>query len=113
MGFVTPFTTFDDEKYQANNALITASNEYIASGKTPVSWNFSTIPSEKWKDDLGSALLIYAQKGQGDEQWADVEKAFVQGWKDEYAAAKADIANKEAADDGEAETADNAEETAE
>ena len=111
MGFVTPFTTFDDG-YQADNALIKASNEYIASGKTPVSWNFSTIPSEKWKNDLGSALLIYAQKGQGDEQWADVEKAFVEGWKKEYAAAKADTANKEAAaNDGE--TADNAEKTAE
>lgn len=103
MGFVTPFTTFDDG-YQADNALITASNEYIASGKTPVSWNFSTIPSEKWKDNLGSALLIYAQKGQGDDQWADVKKAFVEGWATEYAAAKADIADSAAT-----ETADNAE----
>jgi len=107
MGFVTPFTTFDDG-YQADNALITAANEYIANGKTAVSWNFSTIPSEKWKDNLGSALLIYAQDGQTDDKWADVQKAFVDGWKTEYEAANTGVA-----DDAAAATADNAEETAE
>ena len=94
MGFVTPFTTFDDG-YQADNALITASNEYIAAGKTAVTWTFSTIPIEKWKDNLGSALLEYAQ-GTGD--WSAVEKAFVDGWATEYAAANSGT-----------ETADNAE----
>ncbi len=85
MGFVTPFTTFDDG-YQAQNALITAANEYIDAGKTAVKWNFSTIPSEKWKDNVGSALLLYAQGGQSDDKWADVQKAFVKGWADEYKA---------------------------
>ena len=83
MGFVTPFSTFDDG-YQADNALIAAANQYIADGKTAVSWNFSTIPSEKWKDNVGSALLEYAQ-GTGD--WSAVETAFVKGWADEYKAA--------------------------
>ncbi len=82
MGFVTPFKTFD-EKYQADNALIKAANEYIEAGKTAVSWNFSTIPSEKWKDNVGSALLEYAQ---GTGEWSAVEKAFVDGWKTEYQA---------------------------
>ena len=82
MGFVTPFSTFDDG-YQADNALIKASNEYIAAGKTAVSWNFSTIPSEKWKDDVGSALLEYAQ---GTGEWDAVVTAFVDGWKTEYEA---------------------------
>jgi len=85
MKFVTPFTTFDDG-YQADNALITAANEYIANGKTAVKWNFSTIPSEKWKNDVGSALLIYAQDGQSDEKWAGVVDAFVNGWDKEYKA---------------------------
>jgi len=87
MGFVTPFKTFDeDAKYQANNALIKAADEYIAAGKTAVKWNFSTIPSEKWKDGVGSALLEYAQ-GTGD--WDAVKTAFVDGWATEYAAAHA------------------------
>ena len=80
MGFVTPFSTFDDG-YQADNALIKASNEYIAAGKTAVSWNFSTIPSEKWKDGVGNALLEYAQ---GTGEWDAVVTAFVDGWKTEY-----------------------------
>ena len=83
MGFVTPFKTFDDG-YTASNPLIQAADEYIAAGKTAVSWNFATIPSETWKDNVGSALLEYAQ-GTGD--WSAVETAFVDGWAKEYAAA--------------------------
>ena len=83
MGFTTPFKAFDDG-YTANNALKKAANEYIANGKTAVSWNFPSIPSEAWKDGVGSALTAYAA-GTGD--WAAVEKAFVEGWASEYAAA--------------------------
>lgn len=90
MGFVTPFTTFDDDAYQANNPLVEAANEYIADGKTAVSWNFSSIPSETWKDNVGSALLQYAQGSQSDEEWDAVKSAFVDGWASEYAAAHAE-----------------------
>ena len=83
MGFVTPFTTFDDG-YVTSNPLIAEADAYIAAGKTSVSWNFPTIPSEEWKNGVGSALLEYAQ-GTGD--WAAVETAFVDGWATEYAAA--------------------------
>lgn len=82
MGFVTPFKTFTDD-YVAENPLIKAANESIEAGKTPVSWNFSSIPSENWKDGVGDALLEYAQ-GTGD--WSTVESAFVDGWKTEYEA---------------------------
>ena len=82
MGFVTPFTTFDEDL--PANPLVEANNEYTKAGKTPVSWNFTTMPSEQWKNDLGSALLEYAQ---GTGQWDAVQKAFVDGWATEYAAA--------------------------
>ena len=82
MGFVTPFTTFTDE-YMPENPLVAAANEYIDSGKTSVPWVFSTIPSEGWKNGVGSALLEYAQ-GTGD--WEAVKKAFVDGWASEYKA---------------------------
>ena len=109
MGFVTPFKTFDeDEKYQANNALIKAADEYIAAGKTAVKWNFSTIPSEKWKDGVGAALLDYAQ-GTGD--WDGVKTAFVDGWKTEYDAAHGEGGEEAAADDAAAEE-ESAEESA-
>ena len=104
MGFVTPFKTFDeDAKYQPNNTLVKIANDYIAAGKTAVSWNFPTIPSEKWKDGVGSALLEYAQ---GTGQWDAVKTAFVDGWKTEYDAAHADDAA--AADDGAAAADDSA-----
>jgi len=83
MGFVTPFKAFDDG-YTADNALIRAADEYIAAGKTAVAWTFTTMPSENWKDGVGSALLEYAQ-GTGD--WDGVVTAFVDGWATEYAAA--------------------------
>ena len=82
MGFATPFTTFDE--YLPANPLVEANSEYTKAGKTPVSWNFTTMPSEQWKNDLGSALLEYAQ---GTGQWDAVQKAFVDGWATEYAAA--------------------------
>lgn len=83
MGFVTPFKTFTGD-YVANNPLIAAANESIEAGKTPVSWNFSTIPSENWKNNVGNALLEYAQ---GTGKWDTVASAFVDGWKTEYDAA--------------------------
>ena len=82
MGFVTPFKTFTDE-YQPKNPLIVAANEYLESGKKAIPWAFSTIPSEGWKNGVGSALLEYAQ-GTGD--WEAVKKAFVDGWASEYKA---------------------------
>lgn len=85
MGFVTPFTTFDE--YLPSNPLVKANDEYTKAGKTPVSWNFTTMPSENWKNDLGSALLEYAQ---GTGEWDAVKTAFVDGWATEYAAANAE-----------------------
>lgn len=82
MGFVTPFTTFTDE-YMPENPLVAAANEYIDSGKTSVPWVFSTMPSEKWKNGVGSALLEYAQ---GTGEWDAVRTAFVEGWASEYKA---------------------------
>ena len=85
MGFITPFTTFDE--YLPENPLVKANDEYTKAGKTPVSWNFTTMPSEEWKNKVGSAMLEYAQ-GTGD--WDVVRTAFVDGWASEYAAAHAE-----------------------
>ena len=82
MGFTTPFKTFSDEK--SDNPLTEAAVADQKSGKTQVSWNFTMMPSEQWKNNLGNALLEYAQ-GTGD--WSAVKKAFVDGWATEYSAA--------------------------
>ncbi len=81
MGFVTPFTTFAD--YLPENPLVIAADAYNKD-KTAVTWNFTTMPSEEWKNQLGSAMLEYAQ---GTGEWDAVEKAFVDNWAVEYEAA--------------------------
>ncbi len=84
MGFVIPFKG----NLESSNLLVNQANEYVANGYTPVSWNFSTMPSEEWKNGVGSALTTYAAD-QTDANWDAVVKAFVDGWATEAAAAKA------------------------
>jgi len=83
MGFVIPFKS----NLPADNALVNIANEYVANGYKSVSWNFPTMPSEEWKNGVGSALTVYAAD-QTDENWAAVVTAFVDGWATEAAAAK-------------------------
>ena len=86
MGFTTPFDTFTEE-YVADNPLLDAANAYIDAGKTSVAWCFTTMPSENWKNGVGSALLEYAQ---GTGEWDGVVSSFVDGWATEYAATAAE-----------------------
>ena len=51
--------------------------------RAPVSWNFPTMPSEEWKNKVGSALTAYAAN-QTDDNWKAVVTAFVDGWASEY-----------------------------
>ena len=83
MGFVIPFKS----NLESENTLVNEANKYLEEGKTPVSWNFSTMPSEEWKNGVGSALTAYAAD-QTDENWEKVVTAFVDGWATEAAAAK-------------------------
>ena len=77
MGFVIPFKKAKD----STNPLIAIANQYVADGKTSVDWCFSTMPSEEWKNGVGSALTAYAA---GTGKWDDVVTAFVDGWAKEY-----------------------------
>ena len=83
MGFVTPFK----KAVESPNLFVKQDKAYTAEGKIPVSWNFPTMPSEEWKNKVGSALTAYAAN-QTDANWDAVVKAFVDGWKSEYELAK-------------------------
>ncbi len=83
MGFVIPFKS----NLESDNPLVNIADQYVADGKTPVSWNFSTMPSEQWKNDVGSALTTYAADPT-DANWDQVKTAFVDGWAKEAAASK-------------------------
>lgn len=76
MGFITPFDTFTDAELP-QNPLQQAAQSDLSSGREPVGWAFTTIPSENWKTNVGAALLEYAQGSGG---WETVESAFIDGW---------------------------------
>ena len=80
MGFVIPFKA----AVESPNLFVKVDNEMTAAGKTPVAWNFPTMPSEEWKNGVGSALTAYAAD-QTDANWDAVVKAFVEGWASEAA----------------------------
>ena len=81
MGFVIPFKG----NLESTNPLVNIGNQYVADGYESVSWNFSTMPSEEWKNGVGSALTTYAAD-QSDANWDAVVTAFVDGWAAEAAA---------------------------
>ena len=78
MGFTIPFKT----AVAPTNVFVKQDAEYTEAGLTPVSWNFTTMPSEEWKNGLGTALTAYAA---GTGSWDDVVSAFVDGWATEKA----------------------------
>ena len=80
MGFVIPF----DTAVESPNLFVKQDVAYTAAGKNPVSWNFPTMPSEEWKNMVGSALTAYAADPT-DANWEAVVTAFVDGWASEYA----------------------------
>lgn len=82
-GFTIPFK----KNLESANPLVNIANKYVADGKTPVDWCFATMPSEEWKNGVGSALTAYAA-AQNDNNWGAVVKAFVDGWKTEAEKAK-------------------------
>ena len=79
MGFVIPFKAAK----AATNPLVTIADAAVAAGKKSVDWCFPTMPSEEWKNGVGSALTAYAADPT-DANWEAVETAFVDGWKTEY-----------------------------
>lgn len=81
MGFTIPFKNAKENP----NVFVQQDAAYTAEGKVPVSWNFTTMPSEEWKNGVGSALTAYAA-GTGD--WDAVVTAFVDGWATEKALAE-------------------------
>ena len=83
MGFVIPFK----KAAESPNLFVKQDSEYTAAGKTPVSWNFTTMPSENWKNGLGTALTAYAAD-QTDANWDAVVEAFVDGWAKEAGLSK-------------------------
>ena len=80
MGFVIPFTNAKETP----NGFVKQDAANLEAGKTPVAWNFASMPSEEWKNVVGTALTAYAAD-QTDANWDAVVAAFVDNWAAEAA----------------------------
>lgn len=82
MGFVSPFKSAK----KVDNVLANIMNDYVAKGNYNVAWAFNYTPNvDTWRANLVDALASYSA---GTGEWSAVEKAFVQGWADQYKASK-------------------------
>ena len=88
LNFITPFNTFSDAELPADPLSKEVSKWMNKDGVSSVVWTFNAIPSEEWKNGVGTALTQYAAD-QTDANWDAVVAAFVEGWAAEYALANA------------------------
>lgn len=83
LGFIAPFSTFTDAE-KPKDPLAQEVLKYMAdTSKKSVAWNFTTFPSQQFKDDFGAALLEYAG---GAKSWDEVKQLVVDEWASEKAA---------------------------
>jgi raffinose/stachyose/melibiose transport system substrate-binding protein len=77
LGFVTPFSTFSADE-RPDNPLEKEAYRYMSNPNlAAVSWNFTSFPSQAFKDTLGAALYDYTL---GNKVWSDVEIIFKDAW---------------------------------
>lgn len=85
LGFIAPFDTFEDSEVPqdplAKEVLKYLSNDDLYN----VDWNFTTFPSQTFKDNFGAALLEYCN---GNMKWEDVKKLVIEEWASEKEASK-------------------------
>lgn len=85
LGFIAPFNTFKEDETPddplAKDVVKWMNNKKV----TTVPWVTAAFPSEKFKDDFGSALLEYVQ---GSKNWDAVKETVVNSWKAERTAAE-------------------------
>ena len=83
LGFISPFDTFDESETPDDPLAREVTRWLHMENITNIPWNFTIFPSQHYKDNLGSALLKYAQ---GTISWDDVKKLAVEEWKSEFGA---------------------------
>jgi len=83
LGFISPFSTFSGDD-NPTDPLAQEIIKYMDNKKlTSIPWDFNTIPSQNFKNDLGADLLKYAQ---GQLDWDKLVSNTIDNWKTESAA---------------------------
>lgn len=80
LGFISPFTSLSGGEPPADPLSAQVLEWTAREGVTSVPWIFASFPSERFKDDVGDALLEYAQ---GTMPWSEVVTATVDSWERE------------------------------
>ncbi len=78
VGNAAPFSTFSEDE-RSEDPLSVEMYKWMDKGNS-IEWNFTTFPSQKFKEDFGAALLQYAN---GKMDWDAVKKQVVQEWASE------------------------------
>ncbi|WP_297739782.1 ABC transporter substrate-binding protein [uncultured Tessaracoccus sp.] len=81
LGFIAPFKSFGDAA--PNDPLAKEIARYLGSDMTPVPWDFTTFPSQAFKDNYEQLLAQYAS---GNIQWDEVVTKVKESWAAEKAA---------------------------
>ncbi|MFV0502471.1 MAG: ABC transporter substrate-binding protein [Lachnospirales bacterium] len=77
LGFITPFGSFTAEE-KPTDPLAKEIDRYLSdSNYYSVAWNFTSFPSQTFKDSFGASLLQYAQ---GQKEWAQVVEDMKADW---------------------------------
>ncbi|MFV0440127.1 MAG: ABC transporter substrate-binding protein [Lachnospirales bacterium] len=77
LGFIAPFDTFEDAE-KPTDPLAREIDRYLnKEGFYSVTWNFTSFPSQTFKDNFGASLLQYAQ---GTKEWDAVVSEMVEDW---------------------------------
>ncbi|MGN0574279.1 MAG: ABC transporter substrate-binding protein [Acutalibacteraceae bacterium] len=81
--FIAPFDTFEEGETPDDPLAREVIRWMNMDNITNLPWNFTVFPSQNYKDNLGAALLKYAQ---GTMSWEEVKKLAVDEWKNEFGA---------------------------
>ena len=82
LGMIPPFSTFDEDE-RPDNPLVQDMLSYMNDDSLySITWDFTTFPSQEFKNQLGSYLLEYAQ---GNMTWDDVVEQTTDCWASEKA----------------------------
>ncbi len=79
--FITPFNSFSESELPTDPLSQQVSIWMNKNGVNSIGWTFAAIPSEEWKNALGSALLSYFE---GKADWNTVVKTAQDQWAAEW-----------------------------
>jgi raffinose/stachyose/melibiose transport system substrate-binding protein len=83
LGFVAPFSAFGPDERPADPLAKEMFRYLDDPGLNSVSWDFTTFPSQEFKNELGAALYQYAL---GNKSWAELTRETITNWAAERAA---------------------------